>query len=189
MKKIPTIFVRDESNRSIVTDVVTPGCEWVLAGHGVPTIKLDGTCCLVRDGKLYKRHEVKPDKPSPEGFILEDHDPITGKSFGWLAVGDGPEDKWHREAWIRRGFRDIPIVDWTYELCGPKVNGNPEGLSHHCLVPHAQQSAEHVRTFEWIKAFVSKRDIEGLVYWRDPSDPNCDKAKIKKKDFGLPRKP
>jgi hypothetical protein len=36
MKKIPTLFQRDETRR-YVTDVVTPGCEWVLAGEGRAT--------------------------------------------------------------------------------------------------------------------------------------------------------
>ena len=48
MKKIPTVFERDwNGDRSRVVDVVHPGCEWVLAGEGVPTLKQDGTCCMV----------------------------------------------------------------------------------------------------------------------------------------------
>ncbi len=34
-EKIPTLFVRDLEDRAHVTDEVTPGCEWVLAGEGV----------------------------------------------------------------------------------------------------------------------------------------------------------
>jgi len=33
MRKIPTLFVRDPENRANVTDEVTEGCEWVLAGE------------------------------------------------------------------------------------------------------------------------------------------------------------
>jgi len=32
MRKIPTLFVRDPEDRAHVTDEVTPGCKWVLAG-------------------------------------------------------------------------------------------------------------------------------------------------------------
>ena len=43
MKKIPTMFERDwNGDRSRVVNQVHPGCEWVLAGEGVATRKLDG---------------------------------------------------------------------------------------------------------------------------------------------------
>ena len=46
MRKIPTLFVREflPNHKIIITDQVAPGCEWVLAGEGVATRKLDGTC-------------------------------------------------------------------------------------------------------------------------------------------------
>lgn len=39
MKKIPTLFVREffPCHKVKITDQVTPGCEWVLAGEGVAT--------------------------------------------------------------------------------------------------------------------------------------------------------
>src|SRR5262249_36510823 len=40
MEKIPTVFERDEHFK--VVDRVRPECEWVFAGEGVPTEKLDG---------------------------------------------------------------------------------------------------------------------------------------------------
>lgn len=45
MRKIPTLFVREflPNHKILITDQVTPGCEWVLAGEGVATRKLDGT--------------------------------------------------------------------------------------------------------------------------------------------------
>lgn len=55
VQKVPTLFMRDESDRKHVTREVNPECQWVLAGEGVPTRKYDGTGCLVRDGKRYKR--------------------------------------------------------------------------------------------------------------------------------------
>ena len=40
--------------------------------------------------------------------------------------------------------------------------------------------------FECLKAFLEDFNGEGLVFWRDPNDPNCDKAKVTRKMFGLP---
>ena len=66
MKKIISLFQRNYDGDRLVRNEVVPGAEWVFAGEGVATRKLNGTCCLVRDGKLCKRHEVKPGgKPPP----------------------------------------------------------------------------------------------------------------------------
>lgn len=56
MKQIPTLFERTFANHKVtgISDKVTPGCEWVLAGEGVATIKIDGACCAVINGELYK---------------------------------------------------------------------------------------------------------------------------------------
>lgn len=82
MKKIPTLFNREFENHRIktITPDVTPGCEWVLAGEGVATEKLDGTCCLFKDGKLWKRYDAKRGKPIPAGAILcqPEADAVTG---------------------------------------------------------------------------------------------------------------
>lgn len=50
MKKMPTLFIRVFYDHSIIDTIneVTPGCEWVLAGEGVATEKIDGTCTLSR---------------------------------------------------------------------------------------------------------------------------------------------
>lgn len=150
MKKIPTLFVRDPANRKFVLPEINPGCEWVLAGEGVPTRKYDGTCCAVIGGQLFKRQERKA--PSavptmaelfvPHGWIEADHDPVTGKTIYWAPVGDGPEDRWHHEAlanWRKTHCmtpNPPPPIDGTYELVGPKINGNPEGFANHWLVLH-----------------------------------------------------
>lgn len=66
MKKIPTIFERDwNGDRSRVTRVPNPACQWVFDGEGVATRKYDGACCMVRDGKLYKRRELGPKQSAP----------------------------------------------------------------------------------------------------------------------------
>ena len=52
MKKMPCLFVRQFHGRdhATLTEEVTPGCEWVLAGEGTASRKWDGTACMVRDG-------------------------------------------------------------------------------------------------------------------------------------------
>lgn len=122
MRKIPTVFKRDPENMQLVIDEVNPGCEWVLAGEGVATVKFDGTCCMVEGGTLYKRREYKDGQDIPEDFRESEYDSNTGKHFGWQWVDMSlPENKWHWEAWKKQREQ---IEDGTYELCGPKINGN-----------------------------------------------------------------
>ena len=131
MRKIPTIFERDwNGNRSLVLDKPHPDCAWVFAGEGVPTRKLDGTSCMARDGKLFRRRELKPNQDAPPGFEVVDTDAETGKTVGWIPVGDGPEDKWHRAALTHAlnnpAFEAVGIPNGTYELVGAHVQGGAE---------------------------------------------------------------
>ena len=177
MKKIPSVFDRDwNGDRSRVLDKPNPECAWVLAGEGTPTRKRDGTACLVRDGKLYKRFDCKKGKTAPPGFApCGDPDPMTGHHPGWLPVGDGPEDQWHRSA-------PMPTEDGTYELIGPKLQGNPEGEISHRFIRHGAGVLDDcVRSFAGIEAFLRLHCIEGIVYHH--SDGRM--SKIKAKDFGL----
>lgn len=204
MKKIISLFQRNYDGDCLVRNEVVPGAEWVLAGEGIATRKFDGTCCLVRDGKFYKRYEIKPGGKAPVGFEPADEfDEVTGKQQGWLPVGEGPEDKWHRQAWDNQNFAyevdgvSFPTLpDGTYELLGSKIQGNRErdivirevGKDWHALVRHGSHVLGHCpRTFDALKAWLPLVDIEGIVWWRDLNDPDCDKVKIKKKDFGLKR--
>ena len=63
------------------------GLRWVFDGEGVATRKYDGACCMVRDGKLYKRRELGPKQNAPADFFMVDHDEETGKTVGWVPVG------------------------------------------------------------------------------------------------------
>lgn len=187
MQKIISLFQRNyEGDRQVRNEVVV-GAEWVVAGEGVATRKWDGTCCLVRGGKLFKRYEVKPGGKAPQGFEpANEVDEATGKQHGWLPVGDGPEDHWHREAWAHHlEARGEPLPDGTYELLGPKIQGNPEGLPLHCLQPHGFDvlPCPPSPTFDCIRAFLAAEGIEGIV-WHHPDGRM---VKIKAKDFGLKR--
>lgn len=180
MRKIPTLFVRDPDDRAHVLREVTPGCEWVIAGEGTPTRKFDGTCVLIRDGEMFGRREIKRGGVAPAGFDPVDHDEATGKIVGWVPIDDSPEWRWHREA-LSDGRPDM-MPNGTYELCGPKVQGNPEGFSEHILVPHgADRLDEDPRDFDAIVDFLSRHSFEGIV-WRHPDGR---RAKIKRRDFAL----
>lgn len=186
MKKIPSVFKRDYLGTRLVYDEVVSGSEWVLAGEGVPTEKVDGTSCMVRGGVLYKRFDRKRwydtlnPKPAPPGWEPCEPEPNehTGHWPGWVPVGDGPEDAYHREAMI------ASLPDGTYELLGPKVQGNPYGLPAHHLYRHGSHrfDRDDLLSFGAIRSFLAGRLIEGIV-WHHPDGRM---AKIKRKDFGLP---
>lgn len=182
VQKIPTIYERDwDGDRSRVLPQPAQGCEWVFAGEGVATQKYDGTSCMVSRGVLYKRHEVRQDKPTPEDFQEVDDDLETGKKVGWVHVADGPEDKWHRDAWAREGMN---LPDGTYELVGPKIQGNPERFSTHALIAHANAEPFIVpRDYEGMKELLAELDVEGFVFHH----PDGRMAKIKSRDFGIKR--
>ena len=194
MQKIISLFKRDYDGNRQVIDEVVPGAEWVLAGEGVPTRKFDGTCCMIRDGKLYKRYDAKKGKVPPAGFEpAQDPDPVTGHCPGWVLVGDGPEDKWFREAMANDDCEPGDYPEGTYELIGPKVQGNPEDVRNHQLIPHGAWDLANVpRTYDGIKQYLTDmRDfdmfIEGIVWHREPGVPGTDMVKIKSKDFGIKR--
>jgi hypothetical protein len=176
MKKIPTLFRRDQ--HFFVTPEVDPRCGWVLDGEGVATLKWDGTCCMVRNTVLYKRRTIKQGRRWPEGFELVEELP-AGKVIGWVPVGDGPEDKVY---WLPH---EVPTDDGTYELVGPKINGNPEEMTEHLYIRHGAHELTMPRTFDGIRESLKKYNFEGFVFHH----PDGRMAKIKKKDFGLPRRP
>jgi Family of unknown function (DUF5565) len=179
MQKIITLFERNYEGDRLVRNEIVTGAEWVAAGEGIPTRKYDGTCCLMREGKLYRRYEIKKGRTPPPGFEpSQEPDPVTGDVPGWVPVSDGPEDRWHREA-----LTVLP-PDGTYELCGPKVQGNPEGFEDHVLVRHGADVLENVpRTFEGLREYFLDHQIEGVV-WHHPDGRM---VKIKRRDFGLKR--
>lgn len=180
MRKIPTLYQRTEDRRH-VTDTVTPGCEWVLAGEGVPTRKVDGVCVRF-DGTLWwARREVKPRATIPPHFSIVEADSVTGKLFGWEPIGQSSFQKFWLEAVSSR-------ADWevgTYELVGPKINGNPEGGLSHELVRHDHKGLwmnERLQTPEELIAECRAIGWEGVV-WHHPDGRM---AKLKVSDYPAP---
>ena len=129
MKKIISLFQRNYDGDCLVRDEVMPGAEWVIAGEGVsyPQIRWH-LLPVVENRKLWKRYEARQGRQSPAtNFVpATDIDPVTGKQQGWLPrgkIGRKTNTSWP-EAWTRPEARSLE--DGTYELIGPKVQGNPE---------------------------------------------------------------
>jgi hypothetical protein len=188
MRKIPTLFVRAGAPPSHVLPSVTRGCEWVLAGEGRATRKFDGTCCLIRDGVLYRRATVKPGRPAPDQFELIEVDTATGKRYGWTTIEPGKAGDPYREAWADLHALGAGLApDGTYELVGPKFNANPDRFASHRLIRHgwALDPAELVeftaapRTFELLGYWLQARAYEGIV-WHHPDGRM---AKLKTRDY------
>lgn len=181
MEKIITLFQRNYETDRLVRNEIVPGAEWVINGNGMATRKYDGTCCMLQDGKLFRRYEAK--KQPPDDFIAaQEKDEITGHWVGWRpCYREEPSDKYHWQAFDMLVNKE----DGTYELLGPKIQGNPEKFENHIFLKHtnAEKYIDCPRDFEGIKTWLKERDIEGIVFHH--SDGRM--VKIKKKDFGLIR--
>lgn len=194
MRKIPTIFIRDqESGLRYVSREPHPDCAWVFAGEGVPTRKYDGTCMMFDGQRWWARREVKSGKTPPPGFVQVEYDDTTGKAVGWEPVEQSAFARYHAEALahgVGIGYYERkagPQAGQTYELVGPKVNGNPEHIDQHLLVDHGYRAAVDYdemeslpRYFDGIAAWLAAHPTwEGIV-WHHPDGRM---AKIKRRDF------
>ena len=205
MKKIPTLFKREFEGQTVhIKNEVTPGFEWVLEGKGLATIKWDGACCAIFNGQLYRRYDAKKGKTPPAGAIpcQPDPDPITGHWPHWVKCDeDNPSDKWFIAALesskyqvikeaskhilvaaVRAGSGQTEPPPASFEAVGRHFNGNPYDLDHDILIPHGRHKIKGLkRSFEGIRDYLHKTNIEGIVFWRDDR-PQC---KIKRTDFGF----
>lgn len=219
MRKIPTLLARDFTRPGApVTGTLNPDCEWVLNDQERVTVrqKFDGTCVRLDDaGAWWGRREVKPEKAPPPGWVEVDADEVTGKRVGWEPIAQTPFVKPFGEALrnlldahtetteYRNGEHVEPfrveairptLEAGTYELIGPKINGNPEGCERHELVAHDGRSAwsapvvsAPTDTVQGIvgEVFLLWQDLgaEGLVFTHEDGR----RAKIKARDFGWGR--
>ena len=200
MKKIPTLFTRGPDH--LVTPLLTMGCQWVQRGEGEPTVKIDGSCCMLKDGFLYKRSSrkltrqakaqrrrcndwlatIRDFKDPPNGWIPAQpcFDPFTGHWPGWLIVGNGPEDQYHMEAFVNSAHL---FKNETCELVGPTIRNNPYHMDKHLLWSH------HIRLslappptdFDGLCLYLGQHLMEGIV-WHHPDGRM---AKSKRRDFGF----
>ena len=177
MRKVPTLFARNPDDMRHVTRHVNPAARWVLGGPARATRKYDGSCMLLdEEGRWWARREVKQGKPFPPNYREVETDPNTGKTVGWEPIEQSPF------------YKHMPVIDsavmmpGTYELIGPKINGNPEGWAGHALVPHAEADdlGDVPLDFDGLAEWLHAHDFEGIV-WHHPEDGRM--VKIKKRDF------
>ena len=187
MKKIPTCFERvfeGHKIKGILPDFHCGICKYAVE-NGTATLKLDGSCCMIKDHHIFKRYDFKPGRKLPAGAIpCQDRpDEVTGHFPHWVKCEpNNPADKWFLEAYDRYSSLHLWRSGDTFEAIGKHFNGNPYNLSNDILVPHGTIELDVPRTFEGIKKFLTENYIEGIVFWRD-GEPKC---KIKRSDFGLP---
>lgn len=182
MEKIPTLFERDE--RFKVTPVVRPECAWVLDGQGEATEKLDGmnVRLTVRSGSLVRVEKRRnPDKQQKANGIID----------GWYVdTADGPDDKWIIDAASNTDVSDWANGEHPCEALGPKMQGNPLGLSEHLCLPFNEAAPIYEdipRDYDSLAKVLSQIDsnfapghlAEGIVFHH----PDGRRAKIKRRDF------
>ena len=127
----------------------------------------------------WARRKVKEGKSAPAGFVELEHDDETGKTVGWEPVGQSSFARWHHEALAYDEGRPWP--EGTYELVGPKVNGDPEGYGYHALIRHAyaDKLGAAPRDFNGLAQWLHARSYEGIVWHHEDGRM----AKIKARDF------
>ena len=186
--------------KDLVTREIRPECEWALSGEAKITIKHDGTAAAFINGKLHKRYDrklakkfarklrelgsdflVEPNmfKVLPEGAIPcePNPDPITFHHPHWVPVGEGNEDKFFKEG--LENTLELNEGD-TFELVGPKLQGNIYGLEEHVLLVHGDREVTDIElTFDGIKNWLRMNNEEGLVF-HHPDGRMC---KIRRKDM------
>lgn len=163
--KIPTLFVRDDATE-LVTDEVTPGCEWVIAGEGLAVRYYGGVCARKDENGEW-----------------------------WIEGAGGPEWIRAEYSTYRWPFEEAleasptPHVG-TYELCAPNIKGNPEGLSWPGLVYHKHgqrlrdlDTPGTFQTYEWLRHQLTAEEFtfEGVVWHHRSGDGRM--AKLKPTDF------
>lgn len=126
---------------------------------------------------------MKKGRQIPDGAIAcQEADLITRHHPHWLKCDRSKnEDKYFFEAY------DMKEVwcDGTFELCGEKIQGNPENIKGHILIIHAMFYLRlEDRTFEYLKNYLEKEDIEGIVFHHKKDGRMC---KLRKSDFGIKR--
>ncbi len=182
MKKIETIFDRGEDFK--VTPKVREGCEWVFAGEGIPTEKLDGTNVrlTVENGKVV--HVEKRRNPTKE-------EKAQGVEPGYVdANRNDPSDKHIFRAADNSDAKMMSDGLHECEAVGPKIQGNPLELttprcyafkSGPVILPDMPRDFDGIR--EYVLGLESRYKLghpaEGVVFHH----PDGRMAKIKRRDF------
>lgn len=179
MRKIPTLFKRDPHVPRYVTDQVNPDCAWVVRGEGVAHRKFDGVCVMFDGQRWYARYEVSKGHSYPDNFEACDFDHEHDLTIGWVPIIQSRFLQWHQRA--MEHVNGDSFVTGTYELCGPRINGNRDRFDYPVLVPHwdTELLANVPRSFEGLKKYLQSVPYEGVVWHH--MDGRM--AKLKGRDF------
>lgn len=108
----------------------------------------------------------------------------------WVLAGEGtPTRKFDGTLAYETSLPGDGLAPGTFELCGPKLQGNPERFEQHRLIAHAtadQFAVDAPFTFDRLREVVvglGGHGIEGIV-WHHPDGRM---AKLKARDFPHPR--
>lgn len=186
VKKMPALFVIDRIKHQATTEI-NEAASWIFTEPSRATIKRDGTSITVTDdGQILARRSVRKGKKAPQGFILAEIDSFTGHSFGLEPMEQSGFAKMFAQA-----SAGETLAPGTYELCGPKINGNPENLTEPKLLLHGSDEATEIPdmtkmdrndAFETLKTIFldyHERGIEGVVWWGSHGK----RTKLRVKDF------
>lgn len=185
LSKVGPIFeyVRDENGRPTGETrdqlIINPT-------NFIVTAKMDGTCCLIKDGKIYARQDVKRNiaNAPPEWFPTAGTEPDKGGHIiGFRPLELKRGDKFHIKAldetdnskarfleydkeakafyYVTRNIADFNGK--TCELVGPSVNGNKHKLNKHAYIIHGSVEVNapwrsHLELKEWLAS------PEGIIY-------------------------
>lgn len=206
MRKIPSIFVRLERSSLVDIERITVGCEWVFESNDqlLITLKRDGTPVLYKDSVWYQRRTLKSKlDPGTDGIPK----PVNFTPCQPVPEYDDESKQWEWPGWVPLEHQYKKLVDeavvsrggmkehenmFTFELCGPKINGNPEGWDTHHLFVHGSEpiifnpQTARPQTADEFVAIVRVIRNEGIViYSGHIVDGYMAMAKLKRRDLGL----
>ena len=184
MRKIKTIFDRDwEGSRKVIDK---PLFDLSILKGGVATEKLDGTNVriTIRKGTCVRAEKRRnPDK-------IQKHKGIEEPWYVDATDGD-PQDQYIFDGLKNTDLSKLPDGEWSGELLGKNIQGNPLNLENNRIVFFSLEQApvfenvplNFVELKEWLPKQKSKygKDcgIEGIVWHLE----NGEMYKIKLKDF------
>lgn len=128
---------------------------------------------------------MKKGREVPNNSIAcQSPDEITGHWPHWVKCDrNNPGDKWIFIAFDALENKE----NGTYELCGEKIQNNPEHIEGHILIKHGIEVLNITDfSYDGLRNYLSNPDldIEGIVFHHKSDGRMC---KIRKKDFGIKR--
>lgn len=203
---VPLFQINRETH--LATPVIDPTAMWVQQNVSRLTkIDIDGRFVRILNGGFYFLYDWKPRTSAirakrHEGedwhtieFESSDCDPLPDSAFPCqlLEPVNGFNPYWypayhlHGYEYLTQAILSVSNLrdsfDGTYELVGPKIQGNPYDLVAHYLIPYyvKQDIPLPEINFDAIKAWFTLNYEEGITWHR--ADGSI--ARVKRKDFGF----